>query len=64
MKKIVFMVIAITLQLQAQTGDAAAAATSAASDSQWQNWTFSATTAVAATGAVLFLLNETGSSAH
>lgn len=64
MRKFIFALLAISTQLQAQTGYGATAGASTASDSQWQNWVFTATTLVSATGAVLFLMTDTGSHVH
>jgi hypothetical protein len=66
MKKFVFTALAASLcgPLQAQTGDAALSSSQAASDSQWQNWTFAGSAVVTATTAVLVLLTDTGSHAH
>lgn len=66
MNKFLFIALAALIAgpLQAQTGDAAIASTNAASDSQWQNWTFAGTTLVTATTAVLILLTDNGSHVH
>ncbi|HSX10542.1 MAG TPA: hypothetical protein VLF94_02345 [Chlamydiales bacterium] len=58
------LILLLSGSLQAQTGDAAVASTNAASDSQWQNWTFAGTFVATATGAVLILLTDTGSQVH
>lgn len=66
MNKILLIAVAAlsALPLQAQTGDAAVSSENAASDSQWQNWTFAGTTLVTAATAVLILLTDNGSHAH
>jgi hypothetical protein len=66
MQKILLTILAALAvsPLQAQTGDGAISSRNAASDNQWQNWTFAGATLVTATTAVLILLTDNGSHAH
>jgi hypothetical protein len=63
-KKLTILLILTALlsrgALQAQTGETAVATAEAASDSQWQNWTFAAISIVVAAGAVYFVATDAG----